>query len=467
MSSSMASTLLRSASRPNPIFPNLRRLSWSIGTPSKSSDSVHILFLHSGVRRLTLFNIHPARINWELYPLRSLFQDIARLAPHVSQLEIRPFPLARLDGLEEHIIGLFSRLPSITRLAIDPTLLTASVLQSLSKHSHLEEIVPTFDGATWSGRDLQSAADFLGPITLKQGAFSALKVLHLSMSVQCAIAFLVDENAPSAQLKELRVRVLDCVNNADVQGMLAVIAKTCSRLRVLVLILYPPKFTVDGGPDTSRLESLNSNTIEPVRQAKTLEFLAIFHTLAVSISEVELLQLVDSLPSLASLWLVPRPDWEAGTARRPSPSAFSWHTLAVLLQKFPRLRQLGLYFDLSLPSTKPGNGPAVSTSPGATTDASGLPSSTLQTLSVGTTAIPSSLSTSVIAFKLTTLLGGPVELRWGLEGQGTKWGVPLPVYMEPSLEPELKGWEEVTKLFYFGLSARSGVYHPRLPSGSN
>ena len=86
----MAYTLLRSQSRPNPIFPNLCDISWSLtaATPESSNESVHILVFHPGVRNLTLYNIAETHINSDVYPLRALFQDVAKLAPNLAQLEI-------------------------------------------------------------------------------------------------------------------------------------------------------------------------------------------------------------------------------------------------------------------------------------------------------------------------------------------------------------------------------------------
>ncbi|KZV70806.1 hypothetical protein PENSPDRAFT_752198 [Peniophora sp. CONT] len=454
VSSAMAYTLLRSSSRPNPIFPNLRSLGWSLSTPETSNDSIHTLFLHSGVRQLALFNIVQERVNWEFLSLRALFLEVVNLAPHITKLNVRP-QSHKVDGMADAIVDLVTRLPSLTRISVAPPLLTTTLLQSLSRHPYLEEIVPRFENGNtiWHARDPRSTAEYLGPVVLGQDTFKALKTLHLSMPIQAAIHFLADENSPAGQLLDLRVRVLDCVSNTVVRDLLAVIAASCRSLLDFALFLYPPKFALD--KFNGQLESLDANTVEPLHQIKTLQTLYIYHLVPTSVSEAQLLQLLDSLPHLTELLFVPRPDWTMeNSSRRPSPSAFTWHTLAIILQNFPRIRELGLYLDLS-PQSADSSLLALRSLPN-----DGLPSSTLRILNVGTTAVPPATAPD-IAFKLLTLLGSQVRLAWGPQ-TGTMWGVPTPGFTEPSLESKLKDWEEVSKLLYFGFSARSGVYHRSL-----
>ncbi|VDC05184.1 unnamed protein product [Peniophora sp. CBMAI 1063] len=450
---SMGSTLLRSASRPNPIFPNLRHVFWHIFSPSDSRNGVHALFLHPGVPKMTLYGLSRYGMNWERYPLRSLFSDVAQLAPNITQLHLRPhFP--QVDDMSEPINELLSALLSLRRLAIEPSLLTASVLQLLSTHSELEAIVPAFDEYPGISGDPQNVASVVGPLDLQPGAFPALKILHLSMTSQAAIRFIADPNAPSARLEDLRIRLLDPINNVRVRELLMSTAEFCSNLRVLTVFLYPPVFASRWDAEQV-MESLTFHAIEPLCRLKTVEQLAIYHVIPTSMTEPELFHFVDSLPRLSSLHLVPRPDWGAGDPRQPGPSNFDWHTLEVLLRRFPRLTHLGVYLDLSLPPT--GISDAIAASLNTTT--ADLPSCTIRVLTMGTTPIPPSMDPSMIASKLAALLGNQAELWWGINAE-SEWGVPLPLYGGPSFQSELQGWEEIQKLLYSGFGVqREGVYH--------
>ncbi|KZV70807.1 hypothetical protein PENSPDRAFT_685097 [Peniophora sp. CONT] len=450
MSPSMASTLLRSCSRPNPIFPNLRHLLWCLNTVTASNDSIHALFLHPGVSRLTLYHITSDRVNWEFYPLRALLLDIANLAPRTTQLDIRPSPQTSRDSVASTITEFIFRFPSLTKLAIDPTLMTTGLLHALSRHEGLEEIVPMFKAVTWDCRDVRNVAPFTGPISFEPGSFKALKVIHLNVPIKVAAQLLIDEHFPSTQLVDLRVRVLDYVTNIEVQSLLTVITSSCPNLTNLVLILYPPEFARRGA---RKLESIDAATIDPLRLATKLESLSIHHLTAVSISQDQLFRVIEALPNLTSLTLVPRPEWKAGSPRRPCPSTFGWNTLATIVQRFPRIHTLGLYLDLALDSAN-----LIPKYPNE------LAHSQLHSLLVGTTAVPSSQTAPAIAHKLLALFGGKARLYWGNKAQ-SKWGVPRPVYSEPSFVPQLEPWAEIEKLLYFGFSVRSGVYDAGLDTG--
>ncbi|VDC05183.1 unnamed protein product [Peniophora sp. CBMAI 1063] len=447
MSPSMASTLLRSCSRPNPIFPNLRHLLWSVNAPPTSNDSVHALFLHPGVRRLTLYNIDKNRITFEPYSLRSLFSDIISLAPHISELDIRPASPTP-DAMTNLAVELVSRLPTLTKLAIDPVLLTASMIRALSKHEHLTEIVPMFDDVSWEARDPRDATGFATTsLDLAPDAFQALVTLHLDMPIQAVSRFLADQSNMSTRLQDLRVHVLDSANNAAVKELLTTIVSSCTNLLTLALVLYPPIFVyraIHAPPP----EPLDAATLEPLRRMTQLERLVIHHIVATSIQEPELLSFIESFPSMHSLFLVPRPDWRRNP-RLPAPSGFGLDTLAAILQRFPRIRKLGLYLDLTLVTANPSSSLLQSSST--------LPSSTLHSLHLGTTALPPNKTPAAIAFRLLALLGPQVRFFWGNK-QKLRWGVPRPVYAEPSFESQLEQWAQVEKLLAFGFSVRSGVY---------
>ncbi|KZV65052.1 hypothetical protein PENSPDRAFT_690245 [Peniophora sp. CONT] len=436
----MTEAFLRSRSRPNPILPNLRVFGWDMASSDPSQAylaSFHLLFLHPGIRTLGLYNMPREWITWPVYDLRQFALDIAHLSPGITTLDVRP----RNAGFESATLELVTRLTALQYVGMAQTLLTTNMVQALSRLPHIKKVCTVLDAMeVWDygpDHDLDDPGHYTYP-SLDDGAFRSLRVIHLCLSLEDATSLLANRCFPSFQLCDLRLRAAACANNAAVRAFMSAFAAHCIRATSLVLILYPPEYVTRDDADQV-LEALDYITIKPLRQATHLQRLVIHHSIPVSISEDNLLELIEPLKELHTFVLVPRPDWREGPYGAPGPSEFGWQTLNTIIQNLPHLKETGLYCDLTLAShdLRP-------------------PSCRLQSFSLGTTPLPASTTLHALAFRLCGYLADSGFINLGFETRSL-WGVPDPVYGEGEIDDETRRWKELEKLVYLGLSTRSGV----------
>lgn len=436
----MSEALMHSRSRPDPLLANLRGFAWDFigqGPEEAYHLGLHLLFLHPGIRTLGLYNIPTEWVNWRMYDLQRFMIDIAHFSPGITTLDIRP----RSDTQEASVLELVTRLASLECAGLTQTLLTTNAMQTLSRLPHLRKIYSRLDTEfIWeydASYEVRLPARHTLP-SLEDGAFPSLQTIHLCLSIQDATRMLSDRCFPSAQLRDLRLRTVPYAPNADLRVFLSAFVSSCPNATSLILILYPPNHK-SHEPSDLIIESLNLETIEPLRRAIQLERLILHHITPVSLSESDLLHFVGPLQQLHTFYLVPRPDWDA--SGEPFPSSFGWRTIGAMIKNLPHLTNLGLYCNLS-----------------AMANEKDPPPRGLDKLILGTTPVPTSMSVHALAYRLSLLLNMSGVL--GADASApSRWGVPGAAYSdEAQLNAKLAPWINIQKLVYLSLSARSGVY---------
>lgn len=439
----MAGALLRSVTRPRIVFPNLEYLAWNVGGPQMLGwESLHLLFLHPGVRRVGLQALVPGNVDTAFGSLADVAAEIAEMSPNMIQVDVTT-TTREVAGLDEPLLPLLS-IATLTQVNICQSLFTPFVLETLSLLPNLRSLLAIDPDVNLehANYDPVSAADFSRPLVLAPGAYGALKKLHLVMPTANMSSLLNDTCFPATQLHELRVRVLDSPTSDATSTLISTIATRCGQLQALIMNLYPPDF-IERSTVEQILSPLTASMLAPLRSLKELEAIFIHHLMPVSLSNEELFHLLAGLPSLTRLFLVPRPDYWPNPPDQPPVSCFDWQTLILLAQKYPQITRLGLYVNLT--------GPAPSAIP------SRFPA--LGILELGTSPCPPLRSTRAkLATALCGILSGRTVLASGFLKNST-WNVNPPVYADPSFEADLARWAEVRTLVHFGLALISGASH--------
>ncbi|VDC05187.1 unnamed protein product [Peniophora sp. CBMAI 1063] len=441
VSSRMAGALLRSATRPRIIFPNLEYLAWNVGGPQMLGwESLHLLFLHPGVRRVGLQALVPGNVDTAFGSLTDVAAEIAEMSPNMIQLDVTT-TTREVAGLDEPLLPLLS-IASLTQVNLCQSLFTPFVLETVSLLPNLRSLL-AIDPDVYQEHinyDPVSAADFSRPLVLAPGAYGALKKLHLAMPTANMSSLLNDTCFPATQLQELRVRVLDAPTSDATSTLISTIATRCVQLQALIMNLYPPDF-IERSTVEQILSPLTASMLAPLRSLKELDAIFIHHLMPVSLSNEEFFHLLAGLPSLTRLFLVPRPDYWPNPPDQPPASCFDWQTLILMAQKYPHITRLGLYVDLTgpAPTTIPARFPA------------------LGVLELGTSPCPLLRSARAkLATALCGILSGRTILASGFLKNST-WNVNPPVYADPSFEADLARWAEVRTLVHFGLALISGA----------
>lgn len=438
----MAGALLRSITRPRIIFPNLEYMDWNVGGPLMLGwESLHILFLHPGVRRVGLHALVPGNANSEFGSLSEVAAEIAELSPHLTRLEASTTTreVANLDG---SLVPLLS-LASLAHVGLCQSLLTPVTLETLSLLPNLHTLFAIDPDASQEHLhfDPATATDFSRPLVLADGAFGALRRIHLVMPTMSISNLLDDPCFPAARLHELRVRVLDVPTLEITASLISTISTRCLHMQDLMLILYPPDF-VERLTTEQNLSPLTAAVLTPLRVLTKLNAIYIYHIIPVSLSDEELLHLLEALPLLTQLFLVPRPDYWPNPPDQPPTPCFNWQTLALVAQRHAHMKRLGLYIDLTgpPPTTIPARFPA------------------LEILEVGTSPCPSVPRhvRAKLASALCSILSSRTVLGSGIL-KISAWSVNPPVYVNAPTEMYLEQWTEVRTLVHFGLGLLAGT----------
>lgn len=337
---------------------NLERFTWKLHDASNAAFThpLHMIFLHPGLSSLQLHGIPKGISDASVhYRLEDLARAVGNLAPNITDLTIttRTIPISdRTASMGLHIAHVFPLLRHLRTVKLSPCFLTGPVYEALRYATHLESLVAYIDYDPKlripSAGDVGRSLEHYVPPRIPQPAFTSLTDITLCMPIEMATGLLSLAHFPAAQLTRLSVRSTGqvIVSNQAVKAFFRAFCLHCPHAAKLIIMLdhpiHPPPVLED---DMQDIDLLDAQTLDPLRDAVQLEELVIRDSRGlIEATEDELLNIMEPLVRLKTLWIAPAPQWQTET-RAPGPT-YTMGTAKRLIDGHPDLRSLGLYADL-------------------------------------------------------------------------------------------------------------------------
>ena len=348
---------------PKPICPNLQTFQWLMQGRIDSLESrcFHSLFVHDGIRQLSLYDIKSkSSLPGVRYTFGRLGQDIAFLAPRLTSLTLSTGTVPRttdmITSLTSDVELFLSALTNLVYVRLSPSLFTQRVLAVLSRMIHLQSATSHIRDDDHELCDVQDInktdLTLYAPPVLAPGSFPSLTSIMICADIDDVTDIMFNPHFPARQLVQLSLRLIGSksprsgrliheIPNAAVHSLLNSITTSCIEIKEVFIILDNPVGTLSGDE-----ELIDAYTLLPLRRATTLEKLVIRDNRPLcGLSETDLIHIFKPLQRLHTLWLVPCPDWPS--TGDPPQTSFTMMTVERMLHALPRLRSLGLYLDLS------------------------------------------------------------------------------------------------------------------------
>lgn len=303
---------------PKPLLPNLRELEWHVVRPD-TPFSLVFLFLNPNLRQLSL------EVDITDIPARS-FNNLLQLLPTYTPLLTHLYLYTHVSArdIQTELARCVGRLRSLEVVGLPPNYHTDIVVNALAVAPALLEMRTGWLAAA-PGTPEESRVEF------QDGWFRTMERLDFEAPPGRAISLLSNQFRPQS-LTRIRLTTGLISDNDQLERFLAVIATTIPNLTLLSLNMWSPHLPIP--------PALVFSTFRPILQCRKLTYFELGHNHPMQLDEGNILEMAEAWPELKDLTICEDPVIAPDT-----PPGLSLSVLPLFAEKFPALRELGLFLD--------------------------------------------------------------------------------------------------------------------------
>ncbi|KAG8956790.1 hypothetical protein FRC04_000268 [Tulasnella sp. 424] len=303
---------------PKPLLPNLRELEWHVVRPD-TPFSLVFLFLNPNLRQLSL------EVDITDIPARS-FNNLLQLLPTYTPLLTHLYLYTHVSArdIQTELARCVGRLRSLEVVGLPPNYHTDIVVNALAVAPALLEMRTGWLAAA-PGTPEESRVEF------QDGWFRTMERLDFEAPPGRAISLLSNQFRPQS-LTRIRLTTGLISDNDQLERFLTVIATTIPNLTLLSLNMWSPHLPIP--------PALVFSTFRPILQCRKLTYFELGHNHPMQLDEGNILEMAEAWPELKDLTICEDPVIAPDT-----PPGLSLSVLPLFAEKFPALRELGLFLD--------------------------------------------------------------------------------------------------------------------------
>lgn len=301
-----------------PVLPNLKKLEWHI-VRADSPFSLVFLFLAPNLRHLALeidvTDVSPVSFNHFLQhlPLRS---------PLITHFNLYTQVVSR--DIQVELAKCIRRLRGLKVVGLPPCYHTDVIVNALAVAPALIEMRTGWLAA-------QPPTPEESQVEFREGWFRTLERVDIESAPLQAIQLISAQHRPST-LSRLRLTTGTLVDHDHLERFLSAVASTLPLLNLLSLNLW--------GPHTPVPSVISFNTFRPMLACSKLKTFEVGHNHPVALDESHVRAMAVAWPELEDLTFCEDPVLSGNNSR-----GISLGVLPLFADKFPSLKELGLFFD--------------------------------------------------------------------------------------------------------------------------
>lgn len=273
----------------------------------------------------------------------SLFSTIHRRMPNIRRICILDDP--KRPAFSKPIEALVGGLPNLTSFERPAELLCPSIMRPFLNHRSLERLDVRCDHSTVTQLQIDVQKD-PGDFNIPEGSLPSLNSIGLnSLTVSPVISLLNHVNFPSWRLIDLWINLLATEETSAtyIQQLIRAVSSSCTSLERLIIrfSLSPGQAKEDA---IERYQALRLCDIKDFLDVKRLKVFSIEHLFPLALTMEDITYIASRSDHLHTLWLNPKPYYIVD-------SGIPLDAVIVFADKCPRMKRLGLFLDVSMPSS--------------------------------------------------------------------------------------------------------------------
>ncbi|KZS95136.1 hypothetical protein SISNIDRAFT_548537 [Sistotremastrum niveocremeum HHB9708] len=284
---------------PRPILPNLTHLAW-MTSPGHNSQLLKFskMFLHENMISLAIGPVLDGEV----------LEDILNLVPNLEGLILHSS--IPVEEVEESLYTALEGLTRLEEIALPRFWYTEHVMATLSEKRYLREIHCSYDDHEGQmGSDPEEVASY--ELSFEQGAFPALRQLHVDLSLSNVLPALESARAP-AKLEGLSVRTLDIESQESMATFFKIASTSFSLLTSLSLTVRDSLgLELDLAADDAADEATEATAdlFRPALDLRHIKSFTLSYSRPLCVWNHDLEDIPDRWPDLEHFELNPRPKY--------------------------------------------------------------------------------------------------------------------------------------------------------------